>query len=408
MAPQLLLFLPMPALAAVEELRLLHALTLALDKCESLSSALEIVLREVCRATGWALGEAWLPSPDGRVLRLGPVWHVPSAKLRRFTAGSARFGFRPGTGLPGRVWSSGRPAWVTDVRRDLNFPRRRMARECDIQAGFAIPVLAETGLVAVIEFFVLERREEDRLLIQLVTAVAAQLGEIIQRRVAEEALKRSRYELEAENRERKRVARELHDGVTQLLGTTLFRLRGLEEGPAPADAAQIGRVRGLLEQAIREVRRLTANLAPGVLDELGLCAAVRVLGRDLGERTGAAVTVRCQNIPTDLPREVAWTLYRILQEGVQNVEKHARARAARLTIRRQSAWVRATLQDDGRGFRPEHPPAGHDWEPTRGLRNMKDRAEQVGGIFSLRSSPGKGTQVSVRIPLPATPPRRHA
>lgn len=395
-------------MAAVEELRLLHALTIALDKCESLSSALEIVLREVCRATGWALGEAWLPSPDGSVLSIGPVWHVPSEKLRRFAEGSERYSFKPGTGLPGRVWSSGKPAWVTDVRRDLNFPRRRMARDCDIQAGFAIPVLAETETVAVIEFFVLEQRKEDRLLIELVTAVAAQLGEIIQRRVAEEALKRSRYELEAENRERQRVARELHDGVTQLLGTTLFRLRGLEEGSEAAAPDQIRRVRALLEQAIREVRRLTTNLDPDILDQLGLCAAVRVLGRDLGERTGAAVTVRCQNIPADLPREVAWTIYRILQEGVQNVEKHSGARAARLTIRRQSAWVRATLEDDGRGFRLEHPPAGHDWEPTRGLRNMKHRAEQVGGSFALRSAPGKGTQVSVRIPLPDGPERRRA
>jgi signal transduction histidine kinase len=398
----------MRPLAAVAELRLLHALTIALDKCESLASALEIVLQEVCKATGWALGEAWLPSPDGKVLHLGPVWHVASEKLRKFAEGSGRYSFKPGTGLPGRVWSSGKPAWVTDVRSDPNFPRRRMARTCDIKAGFAIPVLAETETIAVIEFFVLEQRKEDKLLIELVTAVAAQLGEIIQRRVAEEALKRSRYELEAENRERQRVARELHDGVTQLLGTTLFRLRGLEEGAPAPDPDQIRRVRVLLEQAIREVRRLTTNLAPDILDELGLCAAVRVLGRDLGDRTGAAVTVRCQNIPTDLPREVAWTIYRIFQEGVQNVEKHARARVARLTIRRQSAWVRATLQDDGRGFRLEHPPPGHEWEPTRGLRNMKQRAEQVGGSFSLRSAPGKGTQVSVRIPLPADPERRRA
>lgn len=392
----------MDALNAVEELRLLHALTVALDKCESLSSALEIVLREVCKATGWALGEAWLPSPDGRSLVPGPIWHVASDRLRDFAAGSSRYSFRPGRGLPGRVWSSGLPAWVTDVRRDLNFPRRKLARRSGIKAGFAIPVLTPDETIAVIEFFVFEQRQEDKRLIRLVTAVAAQLGEIIQRRVAEEALKRSRYELEAENRERRRVARELHDGVTQLLGTTLFRVRGLEEGSA-LDPDRIRRVRGLLEQAIQEVRRISTNLAPDILDQLGLCAAVRELGRDLQEKTGAAVTVSCRDIPSDFPKEIAWAVYRIFQEGLQNIEKHAEARRARLGILCRNGWLRATLKDDGRGFKGAAPGGGHEWEPTRGLRNMKHRAEQVGGSLEIRSAPGKGTGITVRLPWPPSP-----
>ncbi|HUR38327.1 MAG TPA: GAF domain-containing protein, partial [Planctomycetota bacterium] len=205
-----------------------------------------IGLKEVCRATGWALGEAWLPSPDGAFLALGPVWHAPSDRLRAFAVGSQAYTFKPRRGLPGRVWSSGRPAWVTDVRDDRNFLRRKMAQRVGLKAGFAIPVLADGKTIAVIEFFVFEQRKVDRRLILLVSAVAAQLGEIIQRRVAEEALKRSRYELEAEQRERLRVARELHDGVTQLLGTTLFRVRGLEEGSPGPDPERLRRVRGLL------------------------------------------------------------------------------------------------------------------------------------------------------------------
>ncbi|HLY10959.1 MAG TPA: GAF domain-containing protein [Planctomycetota bacterium] len=398
----------MEALKAVEELRLLHALTIALDKCESLSSALGIVLREVCKATGWALGEAWLPSPDDSVLQLGPVWHIPSDRLDAFAAGSTRFKFRPGRGLPGRVWSSGGPAWVTDVRRDLNFPRRKLARQAGIKAGFAIPVLSPEETIAVIEFFVFEQRREDKHLIQLVTAVAAHLGEIIQRRVAEEALKRSRYELEAENRERQRVARELHDGVTQLLGTALFRLRGLEEGTPKGDRDPMRRVRGLLEQSIREVRRITTNLAPDVLSELGLCAAVRILSRDLEERTGTGIRVSIQNIPADLPGEIAWTLYRILQEGLQNVEKHASARQARLTIRRHGGVVRASLRDDGKGFLPGTASRGHEWEPTRGLRNMKHRAEQAGGTLTIRTAPGKGTHIAVEIPWSSNGTRRRS
>jgi len=382
----------------LEELRLLHALTLALDKSENLSSALAIVLKEVCRATGWALGEAWLPAPDGSALEMGPVWHVASNRLREFVAGSRTYAFRPGQGLPGRVWSSGKPIWVTDVRADANFPRFRMARRIGLKAGFAIPVKASDETIAIIEFFVFEQRREDRPLIELVSAVALQLGGIIQRKIAEEAFKRSRYALEAELRERQRVARELHDGVTQLLSSTLFRLRGFEEEADPATRRR-DPVSPLLEQAIKEVRRISLNLGPCVLEELGLSAALRALGNDLGSRTGQTVSVSCLDVPASLPAPLSWTLYRILQEGVQNVEKHAAATQVRLSIRWRRPWVMATLRDDGKGFTPPRTPAmARDWQPQLGLRNMRERAEALGGSVLIRSAPGEGTLLMVRIP----------
>jgi signal transduction histidine kinase len=386
----------------VEELRLLHALTLALDRSENLPSALAIVLKEVCRATGWALGEAWLPSPDGTELQLGPVWHIGSERLRTFASGSRKYSFPPGRGLPGRVWSSGRPLWVTDVRADANFPRFKMARRIGLKAGFAIPVKASEEMIAIVVFFVFEQRQEDRHLIELVSAVAAQLGGIIQRKITEEAFKRSRYALEAELRERQRVARELHDGVTQLLSSTLFRLRGLEEGghPKPGSAADVSR---LLEQAIKEVRRISINLGPCVLEELGLSAALRALGRDLQERSRQNVTVSCRDLPQDLPSPLSWTIYRILQEGVQNIEKHAKSTLVRLTVRWRRPWITATLRDNGTGFTPgKAAPLARDWEHTLGLRSMRERAEGVGGNVRIRSAPGEGTLLMIRIPWWAT------
>lgn len=381
----------------IEELRLLHALTLALDKSENLSSALAIVLREVCRTTGWELGEAWLPSPDQVVLNLGPTWQAGSDRLRRFIAGSRKYAFRRGEGLPGRVWASGQPLWVTDVRADPNFPRFRMAQKIGLKAGFAIPVKASGETIAIVEFFVFEQRKEDRRLIELVSAVAAQLGGIIQRKIAEEAFKRSRYALEAELRERQRVARELHDGVTQLLSSTLFRLRGLEEGvPAPASAVRVSR---LLEEAIKEVRRISINLGPCVLEELGLSAALRALARDLEDRTGTPVRVSCPELPQALPATLSWTIYRILQEGVQNIEKHAAATRVALSLRWRRPWISAVLRDDGKGFLPE--PAVRitgSWDPALGLRNMRERAQGVGGSVVVRSKPGKGTVLLIRIP----------
>jgi signal transduction histidine kinase len=395
----------------IEELRLLHALTLALNRSENLPSALAIVLREVCRATGWVLGDTWLPSPDGTVLQMGPVWHVASEPLKAFAQGSRKYEFRPGQGLPGRVWASGRPLWVTDVRADPNFPRFRMAQRIGLKAGFAIPVKASGETIAIIEFFVFEQRREDRRLIELVTAVAEQLGGIIQRKVAEDAFKRSRYALEAELRERQRVARELHDGVTQLLSSTLFRLRGLEEGAAPPPGGHVSR---LLEQAIREVRRVSINLGPCVLEELGLSAALRALTHDLQERMGLPVDVSCPELPQALPAPLSWTIYRILQEGVQNIEKHAAATRVSLSVRWRRPWVTAILRDNGKGFACEKT-VGFDgsWNAALGLRNIRERAEGVGGSAVVRSAPGEGTVLLLRIPwwaadetLPPTERRR--
>jgi signal transduction histidine kinase len=380
---------------SVEELRLLHALTLAVDKSENLPSAVAIVLKEVCRATGWVLGDAWLPSPDGTVLQMGPVWHADSAPLKAFAVGSRKHEFRPGQGLPGRVWASGRPLWVMDVRADPNFPRFRMAQKIGLKAGFAIPVKASGETIAVIEFFVFEQRREDRRLIELVTAVAEQLGGIIQRKVAEDAFKRSRAALEAELRERQRVARELHDGVTQLLSSTLFRLRGLEEGSAPPPGGHVSR---LLEQAIREVRRVSINLGPCILEELGLSAALRALALDLQERTGAPVDVSCPELPQALPAPLSWTIYRILQEGVQNIEKHAAATRVTLSARWRRPWITAILRDNGKGFASEKTRFEGSWNVSLGLRNIRERAEAVGGSAVIRSIPGEGTVLLLRIP----------
>jgi len=181
---------------AEQEVRLLQTLTLAASEAEDLHSALEVVLRKVCESTGWMLGQAWMPNETGRV-ECVPTWHGESKGLERFRKTSLDMTFSPGTGLPGRVWQSKQAVWIKDVSLERNFPRAGVATEAGLKAGLGIPVMAGDELIAVLEFFVSEPRKEDEHLIGIVSSAATQLGSMIQRKRAEQALRRSENQLRA-------------------------------------------------------------------------------------------------------------------------------------------------------------------------------------------------------------------
>jgi len=181
---------------AEKEIRLLQNITLAVGESEDLSAGLEVVLHKVCEATGWPLGQVWLAGSHGR-LECSPVWHASVTGLERFRKASLEMSFAPGVGLPGQVWSSGKPLWMSDLAREGNFPRAAIAAETDLRAGFGIPVKASDEMVAVLEFFVREPHAEDEQLTSTVSSVAAQLGSVIQRKRIEAALRHRENELRA-------------------------------------------------------------------------------------------------------------------------------------------------------------------------------------------------------------------
>lgn len=174
-----------------DELRLLQTLLQDITISKDFNSAIEVTLQKICETTGWVFGEAWLPTQDKSYLECSPVWYSRLDRLNNFRKISEGFAFRPGIGLPGRVWSSRQPAWVIDVTMDPNFPRAPYAREAGLKAAMAIPVLAGDEVVAVLDFFVPEPRNEDKRLVGLVSTVAAYLGILFLRKRMEEELYKS-------------------------------------------------------------------------------------------------------------------------------------------------------------------------------------------------------------------------
>lgn len=174
-----------------EEVRLLHKIIISICDAKDLNAAYFAILEKVCGVTGWVYGEVWVPARDGKALERSPAWYSCVEGFGEFTSLSEDYRFPPGKGLPGRVWSSKKPIWIRDVTLDDNFPRAKIAKEVGLKAGMGVPIIVMDEVVAVMAFYMFKAREEDERLIKIITAVAAQLGLIIRRKNAEDALKRS-------------------------------------------------------------------------------------------------------------------------------------------------------------------------------------------------------------------------
>jgi len=177
---------------AEEEIKFLQTLTQAISEAPDFHIALSVALLQVCEFTGWDYGEAWTPGNDGRVLEFSPVWYCRNRDYRssasvpafeQFRLCSEKFVLPPATGLPGRVWSSQQPEWIADVSAESEtyFLRNQIAKACGVKAGFGVPILANHQVLVVLVFFMSAAREEDRRLVKLMTAVATQLGTVLQR-----------------------------------------------------------------------------------------------------------------------------------------------------------------------------------------------------------------------------------
>jgi len=232
--------------------------------------------------------------------------------------------------------------------------------------------------------------------------------DITEARRTEELLRTLTHRVvQAQEAERRRVALELHDHITQLLCATLLRSHALanqlsaHEGTLKQEAITL---REMLGQMAREVESISRGLRPGVLDELGLAIVLRDTTKEFAERTGVSVKLSCVPLPARLPADTELTLYRILQEALKNVERHARAHHVTVKLTKPDAVVQLVIHDDGIGFDPENHPTRNNGEVGLGLLSMRERAIYSGGNLKVKSVrraglTKAGTTIEVRIPL---------
>jgi two-component system sensor histidine kinase UhpB len=199
----------------------------------------------------------------------------------------------------------------------------------------------------------------------------------------------------AEEEERRRIGRELHDETAQSLLCLRLQLEMMERHAPEALASGLRAAREVTEAAIAEVRRIVAALSPSVLERLGLAAALRQLAARFRKTHPGALRVRLGALPGPLPRQVEEVVYRVAQESLQNVARHSGAGRVMLSLRTSDRSIRLGVADNGAGFCAD---LARKEPMSFGLAGMRERAALIGGTLDVRSAPGKGVRVLLELP----------
>jgi len=399
-----------------EEASLLNTIVMEVAAAPDLTASLEVVLRRVCEKTRWAIGQAWVPRPASDCLEFSAAWCSVAPGMERFLGDSRTSRFQKGIGLPGRVWASGQPAWVRDVTVDDNFPRSQAARDAGLKGALGIPILGGETVVAVLEFFVQEPREEDERLTRLIATVAAQLDLVIERKHAEQALREQEAMLRlsferiqdlagrlivAQEVERKRIARDLHDDINQQLAGLAIALSGLKRRLGTAAPGTLEEAVTTLQQRTinlaDSVRRLSHDLHPGVLQQIGLTAALESHCAEFQKQHGIEVIFFAEEELNAIDPDAALCLFRAAQETLRNVAKHAGACHVQVALARDCDDLTLTIVDDGSGFDAAQVQGAGG---GLGLLSIEERARLLHGSVRIDSGAARGT--AVRIAIPAT------
>ncbi|MEX2117367.1 MAG: PAS domain S-box protein [Bacteroidota bacterium] len=274
-----------------------------------------------------------------------------------------------------------------------------------IIAGFPFHIKEDLEGVLLVGF----RKEHDfsdretRLMTSLAekSAIAIANAELYENlRQREQELERlSSARAAAQEDERRRIARELHDGLGQMLTAAKFNVEILEDTPGlgEAEKKRFDEIKGLLDNVMTEARDISYNLMPSVLEDFGLSPALQLLCETFGNRVNVKVSYQSHGINGRFDRALEVNLYRIAQEGLTNIVKHAEAGSIEVQLLGNDQGVRMSIEDDGKGFSPSMPrtlsSAG-----GMGILSMRERAAVFGGTLTIESTPGKGTTILVDIP----------
>jgi signal transduction histidine kinase len=385
------------------ELAALNAVATSTSAPLDLDQVLERALTQSLAAL--ELNTGWVFLNNGAVPRLATSIGLPSPRTRDALVG----------GFPncacGQVLHDGKPMMIRDLGERCAAYGSTGADGKPLRCHVTVPVMAKgkiLGVLSVASTDPAQIGEEEMLLLE---AVGRQMGVALENtrlwqeletkeKIRAETLAKA---IQAQEAERKRIARELHDQTGQSLNTLVFGLKTAEavlEADVEKARQVITHLKGAAADAVRELQSTIYDLRPSVLDDLGLIPALRWFAESRVQAAGIEVTLEIYGPARRLFSDVETALFRIAQEALTNILKHAYARRVQIVLRFEPQRVGLEISDDGIGFDPAQVfDARDDSGRGLGLLGMRERAELLGGMLTIESKRATGTRVQVEIPL---------
>lgn len=318
-----------------------------------------------------------------------------------------------GEGIAGRVAQIGKPILVEDISKDPRTAHPDLVNAEGLKGFISVPLKSKDKVVGVMNIASTNEGRFSTDDISLLSSIGDYLGTAIEQARLYERLKRAReryklllqHALTAQEDERKRVARELHDETSQAITSLTLRLQAIiqtAEIQGIGDAQFVESLKSAHTNAVHagnEVVKLMKELRPTLLDALGLPVAIQRYARDVLQTKGIDVSVDCSGVETRLPPEIEVTLFRIAQGAIGNILEHSGAKQAAIKLDCTDTECHLSIIDDGRGFDVSKITQVNSQGRGAGLFTMKERVKLVSGVCHIDSQPNQGTSVNVTVPL---------
>jgi signal transduction histidine kinase len=384
--------------------RFSNAIAVSAAEAPTIEESLRFVVQQICDYVPWALGRARVAAH--RILNSEiDVWHFglsPRSESRdesivsKLTAAS-------------KAWHSRKPitdrSFVVDLEKESDLSGQRAARDLGLRSALVAPIVLRRQVIGALEFYSEKLIRVGELLLEILSDLAAKMGYIIELKATEDNARRlSEQLLRAQDEERRRLAKELHDTTAQNVAMMIMDLGVINqsaEALAPNARTALSDCVSLAQQSMRELRTLSYQLHPPMLDELGLLPALRIYAEGFSKRSGMQVQTELPNTYPQLPRELETAVFHVIQEGLTNAQRHSASPWAKIALSIGPAGLRISVENVATAT-PQLPnQAAKLGTGGVGMRSMQERVQHFGGNLALRSDQ-KHTVLEATFPLSQT------
>ena len=408
-----------------------HSITRLLASAASLEEAAPAILDILLESLGMDVAALWVHDSAQMLLRHSATrLRANSVSDESLTRAHENLTFAPGAGLPGRAWQERRNTWIAELTSTTDLPRSDLLARAGLASAAAFPIQSGGNVLGVLELFTIRRMNPDQHVDNMILAISSELGQFIQRRTAEEALRRAHDELEIRvqhrtaelkaayaklqnsiverkrletelleitEKERRRIALDLHDDLGQKLSGIALMTKGLELKLAKQRAAEtqdVAKIHLLIQQTMNHASDLAHDLATLEFAKRDLPSALN----ELAARARELFSISCRFKPDGdtpgLEASAVSQMYKIAQEAVTNAIKHGKAKRVSIGLANGDDKLTLTIQNDGLPF-----PDLHSHSTGMGLRIMNYRASLIGGTLDIRAKGSNGTVVTCSVPI---------